>query len=146
MPAMCTATNNDYSGGLCVLTNTDCTGTMNCSKALDKVVRSFGWVDVWETVPSRAVYTFYTSHGAARLDGIYVTSNLSGRKVGVETMIAAFIDHLAVCLRVNLEAPLLQRGRGQWQMKTKLVEDTTMRSRFQPVWTGWRLQEKITRT
>ena len=59
------------------------------------------------------MYAHYTPHGAARLERIYVTSNLSGQKVGVETVYAAFIEHLAVCLRIKLEAPLLQRSRGR---------------------------------
>ena len=42
-----------------------------------------------KSVPPRAVYTHYTSRGAARLCRIYVTSNISGQKVGVETVFAA---------------------------------------------------------
>jgi hypothetical protein len=55
---------------------------MNFSKALDKVVRGFGLVDLRETVPPRAVYTHYNSHAAARFGLINVTSNLSGQKLG----------------------------------------------------------------
>jgi hypothetical protein len=62
----------------CVQTNTDCNGTINFSKVLDKVAHGFGLVDVWETVPPRAVCIHYTSHGATRLDRIHVTSNRSG--------------------------------------------------------------------
>ena len=64
----------------------------------------------------------------------------------MENVDAAFTDHLAVCLRVNLEAPLLQRGQGLWKMNAKLLEDTTMRCCFQEEWIGLRLQEKSTRT
>ena len=56
-------------------------------------------------------------------------------------MVAGFTYHLAVCLQINLEAPLLQGGRGMWKMNTKLLEDTTTRNRFQQEWTRWRLQE-----
>ena len=66
----------------CVLKNTGCTGIINFSKALKKIVRCFSLVDMPESAPPRAVYTHYTPHGAARLEGIYVTSNLSGQKVG----------------------------------------------------------------
>jgi hypothetical protein len=96
---------------------------------------------MWGTVSPREVYTHYTPHGAARLDRIYVTSKLNYQKVGVETVFAAFTDHLAVCLRIMLEAPLLQRGRGLWHMNTKLLGETTFRNRFQQEWTRWRLQE-----
>ena len=104
-----TAPNNEHGGGdfNCALTNTDCTGNINFSEALKKVIRGFGLVDMWETVPPRAVYTHYTPHGAARVGRIHVISNLSGQKVGLETVFAAYTDHLPVCLRITLEAPLL---------------------------------------
>jgi len=35
-----------------------------------KFVTGLGLVDVRETVPPRVVYTYYTSHGAPRLDKI----------------------------------------------------------------------------
>ena len=79
---------------------------------------------MWESVLPRAVYTYCTLHGAARFDRIYVTSNVSDQKVGVETVFASFTDQLAVCLRIKLEVPLLQGGRGLWKMNTKLLEDT----------------------
>jgi hypothetical protein len=78
------------------------------STAIEKVVRDCGPVDVWETVHPRAVFTHYTSHGATHTDRIYVISNISGQKVGVETVFAAVTDHLAVSLRITLEVPLLQ--------------------------------------
>jgi hypothetical protein len=81
------------------------------------------------------VYTHYTSHGAARFDRIYVTSNLSDPKVGVETTFTAFTDHLAICQPVNLEARLLQRGRGLRKMNMELLEDSNISSRDQQEWT-----------
>jgi hypothetical protein len=104
---------------------------MNFGKALEKIARGFGLVDVWETVPPRAAYTHYTSHGAACRDRIHVISNLSDQKVGVETVFAAFTERLAVCVRIELEVPLLQRGQGLWEMKAKLLEDTTISRRGQ---------------
>jgi len=74
----------------CVLTNTDCNGSINFSEVLDKVAHGFGIVSVWETVPPRAVCTHHTSHGATSLGRIYVTSNRSGQKLGVETVVVAF--------------------------------------------------------
>ena len=72
---------------------------------------------------------------------MYVTSNLNDQNVRVETVVAAFTDHLAVCLLVNLEAPLLQRGQDLWKMNRKVLEVTTIRSRFQQERTMWKLQE-----
>ena len=138
-----TAPNNDHRGDFnCILTNTDCTGNMHFSKALKKVVSGFGLVDVWETVPPRTVYTHYTSHGTALFNRIYVTSNLSCQKVRVETVSAPFTVHLAVCLRIKPEAPLLQRGRGLWKMNTARLEDNNYQKTFHQEWTMLRLQER----
>jgi endonuclease/exonuclease/phosphatase family metal-dependent hydrolase len=94
----------------CVLSQADCTGNMNYSKALDKPVRGLKLTDVWATTHPRAIYTHYTPHGAARLDRLYVSPNLRNRKIGVETVMATFTDHLVVCLCITLVAPVLRRG------------------------------------
>ena len=57
-------------------------------------------------------------------------------------MVAAFTNHLTVCLRIKLEAGLPQRGRGLYKMYTKVLNDTTNSSRFVQVWTIRRLQKK----
>ena len=38
-------------------------------------------------------------------------------------LIAAFTDHLTVCVRISLEVGLLQRGRGLCKMNMKILED-----------------------
>jgi len=45
-------------------------------------------------------YTHYTPNDAARLDRIYATNDIWKQKKGVETLVAAFTNHLAVLLRV----------------------------------------------
>lgn len=37
----------------CVLSKNGCTGNINYSKALDTVVRGFGLIDLWRTVPQK---------------------------------------------------------------------------------------------
>jgi len=49
---------------------------------------------MWEASPELGIYTHYSRQGASRLDRIYATRNLSDRKKGVETVVAAFTDHL----------------------------------------------------
>jgi len=56
----------------------------------------------------------------------------------VETVVRTLSDHLAVCIRIKLEASLLQ-SRGLWNINTKRLEDTTIRNRFQQVRTWTRL-------
>ena len=50
----------------CVLSQADCTGNMNYSKALDKLVRGFELTDVWTTTHTRAIYTHYTRSSTTR--------------------------------------------------------------------------------
>jgi alpha-galactosidase len=87
-------------------------------------------------------YIHITLLMAALLDLIYVTSNLRDKWVGVETVVVALTDHLAVSLRIKLETSLLQRGRGLWKKNTKPLEYTITRSRFQQEWTRGRLLER----
>ena len=76
-------------------------------------------------------HTHYTPHGAARLDRLYVSPSLRYRKIGVETVMEAFTDHLAVCSLTILDAPLLRRGRGHWNMNIKLLEEAKLVDQLQ---------------
>jgi hypothetical protein len=88
-----------------VLDPTDSTGAADRSAALERIVNGFGMQDAWRTDPTRKVYTHYTLHGAARLDRIYeyMTTNRNDRKLGVETVVAPFTDHMAVVLRLRMD-------------------------------------------
>jgi hypothetical protein len=48
----------------CVLSQTDCTGNINYSKALDRMVRGFDLIDVWETIPPPELYIRIIPHMA----------------------------------------------------------------------------------
>ena len=126
----------------CVLSQADCTGNMNYSKALDKPVRGLKLTDVWATTHPRAIYTHYTPHGAARLDRLYVSPNLRNRKIGVETVMATFTDHLVVCLCITLVAPVLRRGWGRWKMNATLLEEASFRNQIQQEWAKWEKQRE----
>jgi endonuclease/exonuclease/phosphatase family metal-dependent hydrolase len=114
----------------CVLSKTDGKGHFNYNRTLDNLVRGFGLMDTWATAPERGVFTHYTQQGATRLDRIYVTQNLRGRKVGVETLVAAFTDHIAVFLRMALNMPVVCRGRGYWKMNTTLLQETPFQEKL----------------
>ena len=45
----------------CVLSHADCTGNMNYSKALDKLVHGLKLTDVWKPTQPRAIYTLYST-------------------------------------------------------------------------------------
>jgi endonuclease/exonuclease/phosphatase family metal-dependent hydrolase len=94
----------DYN---CVLAKTDPTGHFNFIQALNTLISGYDLVDMWEPATRRGVYTHYTRSGAARLDRIYVSRQLSGRKYGMESAVAEFTDHLAVILCISLDLTTL---------------------------------------
>ena len=82
-------------------------------------------------------YTHYTHTGAARLDRIYISEDLSCNKQGAETIAAAFTDHLAVLIRIKLATPMLLRGKGRWRMNTFLLKDTSFQRKCRNSWREW---------
>jgi exonuclease III len=126
----------------CVLTPNDCTGTPNMSKSLKTLITGMGLVDAWDTHQQRPAYTHYTATGAARLDRIYMTDVVRTRKQGVEITPAAFTDHLAVVLHMQLpESPKIQR-RFLWRMNITLLDDASFSSSLQTQWLKWRREAR----
>ena len=105
-------------------------------------MRSLEITDVWATAHPRAILTHYTPLGESRLYRLYASPNLRNRKIGVETVMAAFTDHLAVCLRMTLDAPLLRPGRGRWKMNAMLLEKATFRDKLHQELSKWKQQGK----
>ena len=64
----------------CVLTPSDCTGSLNVSRALTRLVTGLDLVDVNQR---RMIYTHYTAQGVSRTDRIYLSRQLSKSKQGV---------------------------------------------------------------
>ena len=64
----------------CVITNDDCTGQRNYSRALAKLIQGLGLIDVWEATQTRTAYTHYTATDVSRIDRIYVTHVLRRRQ------------------------------------------------------------------
>jgi len=52
---------------------------------------------------------------------MYATQELLVMKLGIEVVAAAFIDHLAVCLRLTVDMPILWGGRGRWKLHTDIL-------------------------
>jgi exonuclease III len=121
----------------CVLNPNDCKSEANRSAALERVVNGFGMHDAWRTDPNRVVYTHYTLHCAARLDRIYMTTNLTDRKLGVETVVAPFTDHMAVVLRLRMDVLPIYRGRCYWRMNTRILKETPFKERMTHKWQEW---------
>jgi len=82
-------------------------------------------VDTWQPNTNRCVHTHISRSGASRLECIYSTKELNSRKQGVEVVPVAFTDHLAVCLRLSVELPILRTGRGMWKMDNDVLTEIT---------------------
>jgi exonuclease III len=107
----------------CVLNNRDATGHPNHSRPLQELIRGFDLVDMCEAPPGRDIYTHYTSRGASWIDRIYASRDLSGRKRGMDTRVAAFNDYLTVVLRIAFSVTTMRRGRGYWRMNMALLRE-----------------------
>jgi len=108
----------------CVMTNDDCTGQRNFSRALARLIQGLDLIGVWEATPTRPTYTYYTATGASSIDRIYVTHDLKRRQQGAETVVAVFTDHFAVILRLTMDVPCSPRGKGYWRMNISFLSDT----------------------
>ena len=122
----------------CVLMPSDCTGSYNVSRDLAILVSDLDLVDVWNMNQGRMIYTHYTAKGASRIDRIYLTRQLLTSKQGVESIAAAFTDHLAVILRVSLSAPCTTRGKGYWRMNPTFLDDQHFLRTFKQHWDMWK--------
>ena len=93
--------------------------------------------------PDRPAYTHYTGRGASRIDRIYASHTLYGKKRDAETRMAAFTDHLAVVLRIALDITTVRRGRIFWKMNTALLQhlrrwnDWSKRAKHYPTLVMW---------
>jgi hypothetical protein len=101
---------------------------------LKVLLPGYALIDIWEVSPGWDIYTHYSRHGASRLERIYVTRNLRDRKKGIETVVAAFTDHLAVILRIELEVDSIRRGKGYWKMNAALMQDVPFRAQIRQQW------------
>jgi hypothetical protein len=130
----------DYN---CVLSKTEATGHFNFSRALNTLISGYDLVDMWAPAMGRGAYTHYTRSGAARLDRIYMSRQISGRKYGIETAVAAFTDHLAVILLISLDVTTVQWGRSYWKMDAALLSDAGVQETLQQRWMGWKRQRNM---
>ena len=126
-----------------VLTNLDATGHPNYSRARQEFIRGFDLVDMWETSQERVTYIHYTSRGSSRIDRIYASCNLSRQKRGAETRVAAFTDHLAMAIRIAVEATTIRRGRSYYTMNTALLREERFQEQLRQRWAECYKQTKI---
>jgi len=76
--------------------------------------------DIWQGQPTRNVFTHYFVSGTTRISHVYANTELIMRKLVIETVVAPFTDHLALCLIITTVLPLLRTRRGLWKMDTAI--------------------------
>jgi len=126
----------------CVLSHSDATGQWNYSRALDNLVTGLGLYDVGGTTSTRPMFTNYTPTGASHLDRIYISLTLQRKKRRVETIVAAFTDHLSIVMRMESSDPIPVRGRGLWHMNTTIPDEAGFQQLLQEKWDFWRTHKK----
>jgi len=125
-----------------VLTTLEATGHPNYIRALQEFIRGFDLVENVGDVPgARYLYPLHQS-GSLEIDRIYASGNLSRHKGGAETRVAAFTDHLAVVIRIALEATTMRHGRSYWKMNTALLREESFQEHSRQRWAEWSKQTK----
>ena len=122
----------------CVLRPVDPTGHFTNSTALAEIVRGLRLTDMWEQDLQHPTYAHYTPTCASRLDSLYMSTNVKGRKVGIEIVPTAFTDHHVVVLRLSILASEQQPRRGMWKRDPTIGTGSSFKERFQAAWEKWR--------
>jgi len=122
------------AGGFnCVLSNNDCTGQRISSHALQRLSNGLKLKVAWDQNKNPHGFNHYTATGPTCIDRLYLSEDLIRHKQGTETIAAAFSDHLAVLLRIQLVTPRSLRGKGRWIMNNSFMEDASFRRKLQGV-------------
>jgi hypothetical protein len=93
-------------------------------------VHGLALTDTWQGNPTRIVYTHSSASGATRIDRIYATRELLERKLGVESIVAPFTDHLAVCVRMSIDLPIMRSGLGLWKIDSNVIAEKACTEMF----------------
>jgi exonuclease III len=126
----------------CVIQLADVTGQYIYIQALIELVKGFKMRDTWNQDPTRSTYTFYHPNGASRLDRIYLTPGLWQSKTGINVLPAAFTDHCAVALILNMATSHNSPGTRIWKLNPNTVKDPIMKQKIKHEWEKW---EKLNR-
>jgi hypothetical protein len=105
------------------------------------LIRRFGLIDTWSTSDTRPLYTHYTQHGATRIDRLYTSPYLRPLKQSAAIISEALTDHHASLVRLRLNVPQVQWGRGYWKLNASLLQEDTVLDRFRRIWCMWRLKQ-----
>ena len=61
----------------------------------------------------------------------------------MDAVAAAFADHLALCLRMSIDLPILRRERDLWKMDGAILTDNTLMEKFRTLWVQLKRQKGL---
>jgi hypothetical protein len=67
---------------------------------------------------------------------------MKDHKKGIETLAAAFTEHMAVAIHLASDHPIQTHGRGTWCMNIMMLQDTDFMNKLRELWTAWRARQK----
>jgi exonuclease III len=128
-----------------VLQPADTTGHFNTSRALKEIVSGLALQDTWEQNPSQPMYTYHSSHGATRLDRLYMSADLLKHKTGAAIIPVAFSDHHSMTLRIQVnETDVMPRRRQyRWKMDPLSMHDVILSGEIRTAMAQWRLSQRF---
>jgi endonuclease/exonuclease/phosphatase family metal-dependent hydrolase len=104
----------------CILEACDTTGSAPRSAALERLTKGLCVQVAWDRANRDRRFTHYAPY--RRPDWIaYVTERLHRDKLGVETAIVAFTDHMPVILHLGTDTSYQERDRGFWKLNVSLL-------------------------
>jgi hypothetical protein len=87
--------------------------------------------------PEKGLFTHYSASGASTFDHIYAKRNFLHRKLEMQDIAAAFTDHFAVCLRLTLDIPIMQKGWELWKLGDTILNVTDCKDKLRAQWEQW---------
>jgi hypothetical protein len=129
----------------CTIEKSESTGGTNYSRALTGLLTGLGLKDGWDPKTMKGGYTHIIGQSASRIDRIYTTQLLMARKMGIETIPAAFSDHNAVIIRISTDKPPSTRGRAYWKTNTLYLQKW-FSDELAEEWANWKTKMKYYQT
>jgi endonuclease/exonuclease/phosphatase family metal-dependent hydrolase len=126
----------------CVLKAADSNEHGSFNRALATLLQGYALSDAWQACHDSNGSTHYTTHGATRIDQIYLSSETLARKTGLATVRAAFTDYLAVVLRLAWRTSIIRRGRGTWKLNCEILTSEYVMETLQQNWKRWTQQQQ----
>jgi hypothetical protein len=69
-------------------------------------------------------------------------TNLLEKKIAAGTVVAAFTDHHAVTLKLDVDVSYSRRGKGIWKLNIDLINDPVCTAHLTHEWERWKHQKR----